>query len=66
MASVEQGNFALHNLLETPDLRIHFLEEAELLRFGDPAEIFLNLNFPDDLALAALRQDALRRLYAEG
>ena len=46
---VENGAFALQGLLEEP-LRRKFLEGEELAAFGDPAELFLNVNTPGDLA----------------
>jgi len=46
---VENGAFALQGLLEEP-LRRKFLEGDELAAFGDPAELFLNVNTPADLA----------------
>ena len=46
---VENGAFALQGLLEEP-LRRRFLEGEELAAFGDPAELFLNVNTPADLA----------------
>ncbi|HEY4595054.1 MAG TPA: hypothetical protein VIJ02_01535, partial [Thermoanaerobaculia bacterium] len=42
-----RGLFALHELAEE-DLAVRLLEEVELARFGDSAEIFLNLNAPED------------------
>jgi molybdopterin-guanine dinucleotide biosynthesis protein A len=44
---VERGLLALHRLAEET-LAIHVLEGDELVRFGDPQEIFLNLNTPED------------------
>ncbi len=44
---VERGLFALHRLAEE-DLAVRILEESELAPFGDPQEIFLNLNAPED------------------
>jgi molybdopterin-guanine dinucleotide biosynthesis protein A len=44
---VERGLLALHRLAEEP-LALRVLEGEELARFGDPAEIFLNLNTPED------------------
>lgn len=43
------GNPALHRLAEATDLRIHWLRDEALERHGRPAEIFLNVNTPDDL-----------------
>jgi molybdopterin-guanine dinucleotide biosynthesis protein A len=44
---VEQGLLALHRLAEEA-LTLRVLEGEELARFGDPGEIFLNLNTPED------------------
>lgn len=44
---IERGLFALHTLAEE-DLAVRILEEGEIARFGDPREIFLNLNAPED------------------
>lgn len=44
---VERGLLALHRLAEEA-LALRVLEGEELARFGDPWEIFLNLNTPDD------------------
>jgi molybdenum cofactor guanylyltransferase len=44
---VARGLFALHRLAEE-DLAVRILEGGELARFGDPREIFLNLNAPED------------------
>ena len=48
-ARVAAGRFALHGLAGEGGLAIRYLEGEELRRFGDPGEIFLNLNTPDDL-----------------
>ncbi len=42
-----RGVFALHSLAEE-DLAVGFLEGEALARFGDPGEVFLNLNAPGD------------------
>ncbi len=42
-----RGLFALHRLAEE-DLAVRILEGGALARFGDPEEIFLNLNAPED------------------
>jgi molybdopterin-guanine dinucleotide biosynthesis protein A len=47
-ARVAAGRFALHDLDED-GLDVRHLEGEDLQRFGDPAEIFLNLNTPEDL-----------------
>ncbi len=46
---VENGAFSLQGLLEEA-LRCKFLEGDQLLRFGDPGRLFLNVNTPGDLA----------------
>ena len=48
-ASVADGP-APHRLAGLPGLRVQFLEAPLLERFGAPAEMFLNLNTPADLA----------------
>ncbi len=45
---VARGEMALH-ALETSGARIRYLEEVDLRPFGDPAELFRNLNRPEDL-----------------
>jgi molybdopterin-guanine dinucleotide biosynthesis protein A len=47
---VREGRFALHDLAAGADLAVRFLEGEALRRFGDPGEIFFNLNTPSDLA----------------
>jgi molybdopterin-guanine dinucleotide biosynthesis protein A len=49
-ARVERGLFALHELA-AENLAIRWLDEAELAAFGQPEEIFLNVNRPEDLTL---------------
>ena len=44
---VERGRLALHALFEE-GLATRVLEGEELARFGEPGEIFLNLNTPED------------------
>jgi molybdopterin-guanine dinucleotide biosynthesis protein A len=46
-ARVERRRFALHSLLEE-ELAVRVLEGEELAGFGEPGEIFLNLNTPED------------------
>jgi molybdopterin-guanine dinucleotide biosynthesis protein A len=47
-ARVAAGRFALHDLDED-GLDVRHLEGEDLQCFGDPADIFLNLNTPEDL-----------------
>jgi len=49
-ARVEEGRFSLHDLAADADLAVRYLEGETLRRFGDPQEIFFNLNTPGDLA----------------
>lgn len=49
-ARVAAGRLDLHGLAGEDGLAIRFLEEADLRPFGDPAELFFNLNTPPDLA----------------
>jgi molybdopterin-guanine dinucleotide biosynthesis protein A len=44
---VESGRLALHALLEE-GIAVRVLEGEELAGFGEPGEIFLNLNTPED------------------
>ncbi|MGH9360355.1 MAG: molybdenum cofactor guanylyltransferase, partial [Thermoanaerobaculia bacterium] len=53
------GRFALHELADEPGLAVSFLEGPALERFGAPAEIFLNLNTPEDLTRWRQRPVAL-------
>lgn len=46
---VRNCRFDLHTLPETPGLKVRYLDDEEILRFGVPEEIFLNLNRPADL-----------------
>lgn len=46
----ERGDFSLRRLVERGDLEVGFFEDAALERWGDPAEIFWNVNEPSDLA----------------
>jgi molybdopterin-guanine dinucleotide biosynthesis protein A len=58
---VAQGRLALHDLVtleSTQGLSVLWLDEERLAVHGKPAEIFLNLNTPEDLA----RWRALRAL----
>ncbi len=48
-ARVESGRFSLHDLEAEGGLAVRHLEGEDLRRFGDPAEIFFNLNTPGDL-----------------
>ena len=38
-----------------PDVRVRLLPQEELLPFGDPRNVFANVNAPDDYARLALR-----------
>jgi len=49
-ARVQEGRFALHDLASVEGLTVRYLEGEALRRFGDPGEIFFNLNTPGDLA----------------
>lgn len=48
-AEVAAGRLALHPLLAAPALTVRFVEEEELQAFGEPTEIFFNLNRPEEL-----------------
>jgi molybdopterin-guanine dinucleotide biosynthesis protein A len=47
---VREGRFSLHDLAAGANLAVRYLEGETLDRFGDPAEMFFNLNTPGDLA----------------
>lgn len=49
-ARAERGLYALHEAAEAPDLDVRRISEREIAAFGDPAEIFRNLNHPEDVA----------------
>ncbi|HBL30126.1 MAG TPA: hypothetical protein DD490_25090, partial [Acidobacteria bacterium] len=49
---VAHGFYALHPLTAAPGLSIRRLDETWLAAFGDPAEMFLNVNTPQDLERA--------------
>ncbi len=49
-AAVARGVVAPHRLAEAPDLVIEYFEGERLRGFGPPADLFLNLNTPEDLA----------------
>lgn len=57
---VAAGRFALHELATERGLAARFLEGPELTRFGDPEELFVNLNSPSDLARWLERRDGAR------
>lgn len=46
---VGRGRLDLHSLPDEPGLAVRWLEEAEIRRSGEPAQVFLNLNRPEDL-----------------
>ena len=46
---VREGRFALHDLADGADLAVRYLEGEALRRFGEPGEMFFNLNTPGDL-----------------
>jgi molybdopterin-guanine dinucleotide biosynthesis protein A len=46
-ARVGRGRFSLHSLLQE-ELAVRVLEGEVLARFGEPGEVFLNLNTPED------------------
>lgn len=46
---VGRGLLGPHGLAEEAGLAVRYLEGEELTRFGDPGEVFLNLNTPGDL-----------------
>jgi molybdopterin-guanine dinucleotide biosynthesis protein A len=48
---VAAGDYAVNRLLVRDDLRIDFLEGAELDRFGDPERMLANVNTPTELRL---------------
>jgi molybdopterin-guanine dinucleotide biosynthesis protein A len=47
------GQLALHSWLEEKEMSLLRLEEKELRRFGDPRELFFNVNRPEDLEALA-------------
>lgn len=47
--AVERGTAAPHRLAQTGELRIRFFEGERLRRFGEPADLFLNVNTVQDL-----------------
>lgn len=49
---VTAGRYSLQSLAQADGLRIRYLEEDELARYGDPQRLFLNLNTPRDLEQA--------------
>lgn len=49
-ARAGRGLYALHEAAAAPGLDVRWLEEREIAAFGDPAEIFRNLNRPQDVA----------------
>jgi len=57
-ARVASGDFALHGLAAAAGLEIQVLSGPELAGFGQPAEMFLNANSPEDLAAYASRAPA--------
>lgn len=57
-AALDRGARSVRTLLEGLP-RVHYVEEGELRRFGDPDLLLLNVNSPKDLARA-------RRVLGEG
>jgi molybdenum cofactor guanylyltransferase len=53
---VARGLLAPHRLAEDGRLAVRWLEGELLARFGPPAEIFLNLNTPEDVERYASRE----------
>ncbi len=49
-AAARAGRFGLHAVLRQESLHVRALEGRDLEAFGPPADIFLNLNTPEDLA----------------
>jgi molybdopterin-guanine dinucleotide biosynthesis protein A len=49
-ARVREGRFALYDLASEAGLAVRYLEGEALRRFGEPEEVFFNLNTPGDLA----------------
>lgn len=49
-ARVREGRLSLHDLASEGGLVVRYLEGEALRRFGEPQEMFFNLNTPDDLA----------------
>ena len=50
---VGRGILAPHKLTDEPEIRVHYLEGAELERLGDPREMFANVNRERDLERVA-------------
>lgn len=48
-AAVGRGRYALWQLTRHPSLKVAWLAESDLRQWGDPAELFLNLNRLADL-----------------
>ena len=49
---VEHGTTAIHAFINSTGLQVHRVDEPELRAHGDPAQLFLNINTPEDLTLA--------------
>ncbi len=60
-ALVRDGRFAVHGLLEDAGLAAAFLEGPALHAFGPPAEVFRNLNRPEDLEPPFLQGESTAR-----
>ncbi|MBO8141220.1 MAG: molybdenum cofactor guanylyltransferase [Firmicutes bacterium] len=52
---IESGRYAVAPLFER--VRVRFVEEEEVRRFGDPEQLFFNCNTPEDLARARALAD---------
>jgi molybdopterin-guanine dinucleotide biosynthesis protein A len=48
---VDRGRYALHRLIEAPGLAVRRLGREALEAHGRPAEMFLNVNAPEDFAV---------------
>jgi molybdopterin-guanine dinucleotide biosynthesis protein A len=51
-AALASGQQSLQRFVGSADLRVRFLEDSEVRRFGDPARMFFNVNTPEDAQAA--------------
>lgn len=56
-ALIARGTTAVHAFINSTELRVHRVEEADIRRYGAPGRLFLNVNAQEDL----IRAEAMLR-----
>lgn len=57
-----QGSAAVHAFINSTALRVHRVEEQDIRRYGEPSDLFHNINTPEDLT----RLEAILRRMRSG